>query len=106
MQITWRVKSSLLILLPIISFNVGKRCIAIKSNSIALNATATGIHPEYLLIFPHTGRHSLSFHKYETLLMEMWGHGEHHLASMLPATVLRKFPCLCLNCRLRTDRSA
>lgn len=44
--------------------------------------------------------------QYETLVMEMWGHGEHHLASMLPATVLRKLPCLCLNCRLRMDGSA
>jgi len=50
-QTTWRVKSSLLVLLPILSFDVEKRCIPFKSNSIALSTMATGIHPEYLLIF-------------------------------------------------------
>lgn len=34
----------------------------------------------------------------------MWGHGKCHLATR--SQVLRKFPYLRLNCRLRTDRSA
>lgn len=58
-----KAKSSLLVLLPTISFNVEKRCIPMESNGIAWNTiNSNGNLPSVFTVsFLHTGQHTLSF---------------------------------------------
>lgn len=107
-----KTKSSLLVLLPIISFNVEKRWIPMESNDIAWRAMkSNGNSPRAFTVcfFLHTGQHTLSFCSEQTVQdscggdVGTWQAPPGH---RFPATVLRKFPYLCLNCRLRIDGSA